>query len=451
MPTDRDLIRQTLTGNQGTFGELVRKYQSAVYAQAMRQVHNPQDAEELTQDVFLKAYQNLNQLRDADRFAGWLKRIVSNECASWLRQHSAERQACEVDSDLLSELPSQDAAPDGALIQRELRQAILQAIDSLPALDRAVAKSFYIDQLSYEEISDQHGLSHSAIPRRLHKAKGRIAQRVKQSLSSFVWVLQRWETFLSGGIKTMPVILMKAITWIAAVSVVGFGTTPLLNWFDELTQEQDKGIIITLLDSEPEKDAAEKPKIEPKKKEEEKPEKDLSAQKREGEAPEQKVPDDEGKRIDPQAQVVEKGKLKRVEKMKKAMKPNPKVAPHPNPKIDLKLRELETLNAEIAQMTEEVVAEVLSSEEFKKLNAETAKLAQEAERLSVEELKRLNAEVAKVTEEVKAIMQLKRLQAEEMQKQLKAAQKQMKSGAFEGSKAGISRSRRANEGKWRGG
>jgi len=310
MPTDRDLIRQTLTGNQGAFGELVRKYQSAVYAQALRQVHNPQDAEELTQDVFLKAYQNLNQLRDADRFAGWLKRIVSNECASWLRQHGAERQACEVDSDLLSELPSQDAAPDGALIQRELRQAILQAIDSLPALDRAVAKSFYIDQLSYEEISDQHGLSHSAIASRLHKAKGRIAQKVKRSLGSFVWVLQRWETFLSGGIKTMPVILIKAISWIAAVSVVGFGTTPLLNWFDELTQEQEKGIILTLLDSESEQEAAEKPQLEPQKKEEEKPEKELSAQKQEGEAPEQKVPGDEGKQIDQKAQVVEKGKLK---------------------------------------------------------------------------------------------------------------------------------------------
>ena len=69
MPTDRNLIHQTLKGNLRAFDALVQKYQPLVYARARLIVQNPQDAEDLTQEVFIKAYQNLPKLRDASRFA----------------------------------------------------------------------------------------------------------------------------------------------------------------------------------------------------------------------------------------------------------------------------------------------------------------------------------------------------------------------------------------------
>jgi RNA polymerase sigma-70 factor (ECF subfamily) len=459
MSTDRALIQQTLEGDARAFGDLVQKYQALVYAQALRQVHNPQDAEELTQDVFLKAYQNLAQLRDADCFASWLKRIAANECASWLRQHWEARHACEEDADLLLELPSQDAAPDQALIQRELRQAILQAIDSLPPLDRSVARSFYIDQLSYEEISAQHGLSQSAIASRLHKAKHRIAQKVKQSLGAFGWLGQRWETLFLGGTKTMPVILMKTITWIATASVVGFGTTPLFNsWFDRLTEEQDKGIILTFLDSEPEKTAADKPKIEPKQTEKGEAEKHPTAQKQEGKATKEHTQDEV--KVNAHERTLERRELKgdaltfrftlspAIESQLKGfmipiqplgrvntvsfeylpeksatvftytfvgegqMKgsqvfslPQPWLQPDPVPNPI----EPEEFDAEITRLSEEITS-ALSSEEIEQLSTEIAELAKATVMMSAEELEKLNAEVVQLAQEAG------KLSAEELEK-----------------------------------
>ena len=94
-------------------------------------------------------------------------------------------KSCQRDGDAILSLSSAEATPEQFLIKKELNRAILKAIVSLPAVDRLVAYDFYIDHLSYDEISEERGLSHRAIASRLHRAKQRIAEKVKRSLCAF--------------------------------------------------------------------------------------------------------------------------------------------------------------------------------------------------------------------------------------------------------------------------
>ena len=203
MPTDRDLIHQTLKGNPQAFDTLVQKYQPVIYARARFLVQNPQDAEDLTQEVFIKAYQNLSKLRDASRFAGWLSQIVKNVCMTWLHQQKETSKSCQRDGDAILSLSSAETTPEQFLIKKELNQAILKAIDSLPAVDGLVASDFYLNHFSYDEISEKRGLSHRAIASRLHRAKQRIAAKVKRSLGTFGVFWKDWETSILRGMQIM--------------------------------------------------------------------------------------------------------------------------------------------------------------------------------------------------------------------------------------------------------
>ena len=216
MPTDRNLIHQTLKGNPRAFDSLVQKYQPVVYARARFLVQNPHDAEDLTQEVFIKAYQNLPQLRDTGRFAGWLSQIVKNVCVTWIHQQNQISKSYQGDEDPHLSLSSAEATPEQFLIKKELNQTILKAIDSLPATDAAVAHDFYIDDLSYDEISEERGLSHRAIACRLHRAKQRIAKKVRYALGAFGMFWKDWETSI---LKGMKITLTVSHPWAISLAI----------------------------------------------------------------------------------------------------------------------------------------------------------------------------------------------------------------------------------------
>ncbi len=239
MPTDRNLIHQTLKGNVRAFDTLVQKYQPVVYARARLIVKNPQDAEDLTQEVFIKAYQNLPKLRDTGRFAGWLLQIVKNICVTWIHRQKEISKSCQRDEDPILNLSSAEATPEQFLIKKELNQTILKAINSLPTTDAAVAHDFYIDHLSYDEISEEHGLSHRAIASRLHRAKQRIVKKVKYSLGAFGIFLKDWETSVLKGTKIMSTIShpwsISFVIHFGLASIIGGYLVTQTQSFEDLT------------------------------------------------------------------------------------------------------------------------------------------------------------------------------------------------------------------------
>ena len=91
-PDDEKLVSQTLSGDRDAFGVLVHKYQEMVYTYVFQKVRNEADAQDVTQEVFLRAYRNLYQLRHPHQFRSWLYTIMSNECNRWLVRVTKTRQ-----------------------------------------------------------------------------------------------------------------------------------------------------------------------------------------------------------------------------------------------------------------------------------------------------------------------------------------------------------------------
>jgi len=87
METDATLVEQTLSGNNSAFNHLVEKYQGEIFAISLSVAKNPEDAKDISQETFLQAYVNLQQLRNPDRFPEWLKKIAWNQSKKWCRQH----------------------------------------------------------------------------------------------------------------------------------------------------------------------------------------------------------------------------------------------------------------------------------------------------------------------------------------------------------------------------
>ena len=93
--TDAQLIQRTLSGDETAFASLVGKYEKRVHGLVVRKIGDFQDAQEVTQDVFLRAYKNLSTLRDPECFAGWLYAIATRGCASWFRKQKPVMRSLE--------------------------------------------------------------------------------------------------------------------------------------------------------------------------------------------------------------------------------------------------------------------------------------------------------------------------------------------------------------------
>src|SRR5438093_4200140 len=149
MHDDRELVQRVLQGERSAFDALVARYHAAVYRQALRRVRRPEDAEEVAQNVFVKAYLGLPRLQRAADFEHWLRVITARESISWLRgAHPEPEPAPEC------EVATQDdmVSPEEALLAGELRAAVRQAVNSLPEHERRVAHAYYFDGNSYREI-----------------------------------------------------------------------------------------------------------------------------------------------------------------------------------------------------------------------------------------------------------------------------------------------------------
>ena len=179
--TDAELIKETLDGNTDSFGILVRRYQEAVYGLSYYIMGNFADAEDAAQEAFLSAYLNLSQLSESSKFAGWLRRITHNVCNMWMRE---QRKICIIDEGNASELEyiRDNHDPTLDLEKKELFDAILKAINSLSEGNRLVATLFYINELSYKQISYFLDLPITTIESRLHKSRKKLKKEIIQML-----------------------------------------------------------------------------------------------------------------------------------------------------------------------------------------------------------------------------------------------------------------------------
>ena len=174
------LIQQTLSGDETAFATLVGKYEKRVHALVLRKIGNFQDAEELTQDVFLRAYENLSTLRDPDRFAGWLYVIAKRVCVSWLRKQRPVMRPLEgmpvKEIEALSYrryvLEQQQTDTTEAL-----QDAVEEMLRRLPRHERTIIRLYYLREMQLNEIGKHLGMSVNTIKSRLSRARRRLQKQ----------------------------------------------------------------------------------------------------------------------------------------------------------------------------------------------------------------------------------------------------------------------------------
>jgi len=166
---DGILAKRVLNGETNLFGELIGRYQELVYGLAYGKVGNFTDAQDIAQDVFIKAYRKLDQLETPDNFAAWLKMITANECKNWLRQKKAA-----IPLDDIELLPSYASLAKTDQRNREFRIEVLQSVDALSATYRTVITLHYLSGLSYEEIGESLGISVATVVNRMHRARRQL-------------------------------------------------------------------------------------------------------------------------------------------------------------------------------------------------------------------------------------------------------------------------------------
>lgn len=167
------LVVRAQDGDRAAFGELAKQFESTVFAMAMRRLRNRTEAAELTQDVFVQAMRKVSQLREPERFAGWLQRIVVRMAINRAVRRPPET-AC--DPVTFGAVEAEHRSPLGGLLDGERADAVRCGLTRLGELDRQTLLAFYFEGQSLVEMSDQFQSPVGTIKRRLHTARNRLRE-----------------------------------------------------------------------------------------------------------------------------------------------------------------------------------------------------------------------------------------------------------------------------------
>jgi RNA polymerase sigma-70 factor (ECF subfamily) len=179
------VVRRAQGGDREAFGALVEQFQPTVHSIALRRLGNATDALELTQEVFLHVLKRIGQLREPERFAGWLRQVAVRMAINRATRRVAP---ASVDTGVLEGASDGGDEPLEQLITRERAERLWDALGRLKSLDREALDAFYIRGLSLVEIAETLDVPLGTIKRRLHTAR----KRLKSALEASVIDAQEW-------------------------------------------------------------------------------------------------------------------------------------------------------------------------------------------------------------------------------------------------------------------
>lgn len=170
-------VRRAQAGDREALGELMERYERAVYAIALRRLSNHAEAQELCQEVFVQAIEKIGQLREPAAFGGWL-RSIANRMAINRAIRRGPRLTAEPDALEASYVEHQ--TPLGNVLASEAQSQVRAGLNRLGKLDRQTLVAFYMNGRSLLEMSDEFASPVGTIKRRLHVARKRLARELAE-------------------------------------------------------------------------------------------------------------------------------------------------------------------------------------------------------------------------------------------------------------------------------
>ena len=183
---DNEIISQVLRGDYQAYAILVNRYQNYVFTLTLRMVKSREDAEEVAQDVFIKAYKYLADFKGAAKFSTWLYTIVNNTCFSFLRKKKLDIHSLD-NEQVFEAADSQDSGMRANMVEQKSKLAMVnEAIGMLGPDDAQIITLFYKAEQSLEETAQILGIEVNAAKVRLHRARIRLKEKMEVNFAEEV-------------------------------------------------------------------------------------------------------------------------------------------------------------------------------------------------------------------------------------------------------------------------
>lgn len=182
--TDSELISQAKLGEDKAYDKLLNKYRNSVYNLVFRMVRDVQEAEDLTQEAFIKAFNSLAQFNEEYAFSTWLYKIATNNCIDFFRKRKLQTLSLDKpiqykDSEIQQEIPDTDLNPEKTILAKERSAIIREAIDTLPEKYHSAIILRHSEEKSYEEIAEILNLPIGTVKARIFRAREMLNKALK--------------------------------------------------------------------------------------------------------------------------------------------------------------------------------------------------------------------------------------------------------------------------------
>ncbi len=185
-PNDKDIISAVLQGNKQAYAELVNRYQNFVFTVCLRYTSSREDAEEIAQDIFVKAYRCLSDFRGDSKFSTWLYTIVNTSCITFLRKKRLQTHSLD-DEKVFAVADNIDGGLRANQVEQKSRIAMVnEAILLLSADDAKIITLFYKGEQSLDEIGEILGIDPNTVKVKLHRARVRLKDKMEKHFAQEV-------------------------------------------------------------------------------------------------------------------------------------------------------------------------------------------------------------------------------------------------------------------------
>lgn len=176
MEDELQIVKSVLEGNKQAYAYIINRYKNLLYATILRMTKNPQVAQDLVQEVFIKIYQQLHKYDQKGSFSSWLYRVAYNYCMDEFRKKSYQMKQEEMSEESIINSDH----PEIVFLKKEKSRQLEKLISILPEDERMIILLRYVNELSYNEISESLHIPLTDVRNKLHRAKKKMRDTVKQ-------------------------------------------------------------------------------------------------------------------------------------------------------------------------------------------------------------------------------------------------------------------------------